>query len=180
MSFDLGIQKRTGNFDDDKYKVFYLSDLKLGEKIVGELHISDLREEEYNGKSIQKFYLIITNHLREIKWVCSINTSVYRNQDVVTIYGARGGRVYGIIDSLMHCLNGTNLNEEKSYTVVFDVFRNNINEKIGLVTVKAVKSFNINAKTPNLEFIKATPLNGNMKTDIDVKGNKEDVNNMYS
>jgi hypothetical protein len=88
---------------------------------------------------------------------------------VVTIYGARGGRVYCIIDSLMHCLNGTILNQEKSYTVMFDVFRDNINEQIGLLTVKAVKSSNINAKIPNLKFIKVTALNQNIKTDTNVK-----------
>ena len=75
--FDLGIQEGTGNFDDDEYTVFYLSDLEPGVEITGDLYISDLREDQYNGKSIQKFYLIVIDHLKEVKWVCSINTSVY-------------------------------------------------------------------------------------------------------
>ena len=111
--FDLGIQEGTGNFDDDEYTVLYLSDLEPGVEITGDLYISDLRAEEYNGKSIQKFYLIVIDHLKEVKWVCSINTSVYENNSVVTVYGARGGRVYGIIDSLAHCLNGTELDQKR-------------------------------------------------------------------
>ena len=74
------------------------------------------------------------------------------------MYGARVGRVYGIIDSLSSCLAGTELNQEKSYTAVFEVFKENINEQLEMVTVRAVKYSNINAKTPNLQFIKAMAL----------------------
>lgn len=152
---DLGIQKGNANYDDEDYKTFYLSELEIGSEITGEVYISDLKTKEFKGNEFQQFYLIIKDHNNKQKWVCSINTSVYKNDDVVTIYGAKGGRVYQLIDSLNHALNGTELGQLDSYSVLFDTFKETVNEKVDKITVKAVQPSNPNAKTPNLNVVKA-------------------------
>lgn len=152
---DLGIQKGSTSFADEDYKTTYLSELEVGNEITGEIYLSELKTQEFRGNEIQQFYLIVTDHDNKQKWVCGINTSVYTNDDVVTIYGAKGGRVYQLIDSLNHALNDTELEQLESYSVVFDTFRETVNEKVDNVTVKAVQPSNPNAKTPNLSVVKA-------------------------
>ena len=152
---DLGIQNGNTSFQDEDYKTAYLSELEIGDEITGEIYLSELKTHEFRGNEIQQFYLIVTDHENKQKWVCGINTSVYTNDDVVTIYGAKGGRVYQIIDSLNHALNGTELEQLESYSVVFDTFRETVNEKVDKVTVKTVQSSNANAKAPNLSIVKA-------------------------
>ncbi len=152
---DLGIQKGSSSYADEDYENFYLSDVEVGSEISGEIYVSELKTKEFKGNEFQQFYLIIKDHENKQKWVCSINTSVYTNDDVVSIYGAKGGRVYQLIDSLSHALNDTELEQLESYSVVFDTFRNTINEKVDEITVKAVQSSNPNAKTPNLSVVKA-------------------------
>ncbi|MEW6655021.1 MAG: hypothetical protein AB1394_16350 [Bacteroidota bacterium] len=152
---DLGIQKGNISFEDEDYETIYLSDVEVGNEITGEIYISELKTKEFKGNEFQQFYLIITDRENKQKWVCGINTSVYTNNDIVSIYGAKGGRVYQLIDSLNHSLNGTELEQLESYSVVFDTFRESINEKVEKVTVKAVQPSNPNAKTPNLSVVKA-------------------------
>ncbi|MGZ7117962.1 MAG: hypothetical protein ACXVHS_11075, partial [Methanobacterium sp.] len=132
--------------------------LEVGSEITGEIYISEIKTQEFRGSEIQQFYLIITDHDNKQKWVCGINTSVYTNDNVVSIYGAKGGRVYQFIDSLNHALNDTELDQLESYSVVFDTFRSTVNEKVDNVTVKTVQSSNPNAKTPNLSVVKATAI----------------------
>jgi hypothetical protein len=155
---DLGIQKGNTSFADGDYKTTYLSELEVGSEITGEIYISEIKTQEFRGSEIQQFYLIITDHENKQKWVCGINTSVYTNDDIVSIYGAKGGRVYQLIDSLNHALNDTELEQLESYSVVFDTFRETVNEKVDKVTVKAVQPSNPNAKTSNISVIKAEPI----------------------
>lgn len=156
---DLGIQKGSKqNYEDEDYYSVFLSDLQPGAEITGEIYISELKTREFKGNEIHEFYLIITDHVEKQKWICGINTSVYEKGGIKTIYGAQGGRVYQIIDSLNHALNGSNLNSEKSYTVVFETFKETINDKVGIVTVETTQSTNTNAKTPNLRIVKAALL----------------------
>ncbi|MGZ7160588.1 MAG: hypothetical protein ACXVHV_03235 [Methanobacterium sp.] len=155
---DLGIQKGSSSFKDEDYTTTYLSELEVGSEITGEIYISEIKTQEFRGSEIQQFYLIITDHDNKQKWVCGINTSVYTNDNVVSIYGAKGGRVYQFIDSLNHALNDTELDQLESYSVVFDTFRSTVNEKVDNVTVKTVQSSNPNAKTPNLSVVKATAI----------------------
>ncbi len=152
---DLGIQKGSTGFVDEDYTTIYLSDLEVGDEITGEVYISELKTKEFKGNEFQHFYLIIKDHKNKQKWVCSINTSVYTNNDVVSIYGAKGGRVYLLIDSLNHALNDTELNQLESYSVVFETFKDTVNGRVEEVTVKAVEPSNPNAKTPNLQITKA-------------------------
>jgi len=152
---DLGIQKGNISFEDEDYETIYLSDVEVGNEITGEIYISELKTKEFKGNEFQQFYLIITDRENKQKWVCGINTSAYTNNDIVSIYGAKGGRVYQLIDSLNHSLNGTELEQLESYSVVFDTFRESINENVEKVTVKAVQPSNPNAKTPNLSVVKA-------------------------
>jgi hypothetical protein len=157
---DLGIQNGNTSYADEDYETIYLSDVEIGNEITGEIYISELKTKEFKGNEFQQFYLIIKDHENKQKWVCSINTSVYTNNDIVSIYGAKGGRVYLLIDSLSHALNGTELDQLESYSVVFDTFRDTINEKVDKVTIKAVQSNNPNAKTPNLSVVKAESIEG--------------------
>ncbi|MDI6724954.1 MAG: hypothetical protein QMD61_09950 [Methanobacterium sp.] len=60
-----------------------------------------------------------------------------------------------MMDSLNHALNNTPLNKENSYSVNFKVFRKNINENVEKVKIKAVQSWNPNAKACNLEVVDA-------------------------
>ncbi|MEN4017277.1 MAG: hypothetical protein PQ975_03325 [Methanobacterium sp.] len=152
---DLGIQKGNISFEDEDYETIYLSDVEVGNEITGEIYISELKTKEFKGNEFQQFYLIITDRENKQKWVCGINTSVYTNDGIVSIYGAKGGRVYQLIDSLSHALNGTELEQLESYSVVFNTFRETINEKVEKVTVKAVQPSNPNAKTPNLSVVEA-------------------------
>ncbi|MEN4006060.1 MAG: hypothetical protein PQ964_01650 [Methanobacteriaceae archaeon] len=152
---DLGIQKGNISFEDEDYETIYLSDLEVGAEITGEIYISELKTKEFKGNEFQQFYLIIIDRENKQKWVCGINPSVYTNDDIVSVYGAKGGRVYQLIDSLNHSLNGTELEQLESYSVVFNTFRESINEKVEKVTVKAVQPSNPNAKTPNLSVVKA-------------------------
>ncbi|MGZ7136343.1 MAG: hypothetical protein ACXVHY_10745 [Methanobacterium sp.] len=155
---DLGIQKGSSSFKDEDYTTTYLSELEVGSEITGEIYISEIKTQEFRGSEIQQFYIIITDHDNKQKWVCGINTSVYTNDNVVSIYGAKGGRVYQFIDSINHALNDTELDQLESYSVVFDTFRSTVNEKVDNVTVKTVQSSNPNAKTPNLSVVKATAI----------------------
>jgi hypothetical protein len=152
---DLGIQKGNISFEDEDYETIYLSDVEVGNEITGEIYISELKTKEFKGNEFQQFYLIITDRENKQKWVCGINTSVYTNDGIVSIYGAKGGRVYQLIDSLSHALNSTELEQLESYSVVFNTFRETINEKVEKVTVKAVQPSNPNAKTPNLSVVEA-------------------------
>ena len=157
---DLGIQKGNTGFADDDYKIIYLSELEVENEITGEIYLSEIKTQDFKGNEINQFYLIITDHENKQKWVCGINTSVYTNDDIVSIYGAKGGRVYQLIDSLSHALNDTELEQLESYSVVFDTFRETINEKVDKITVKAVQPSNPNAKTSNLSVVKAEPIEG--------------------
>ena len=152
---DLGIQSGNANFGDEDYETTYLSELDVDDEITGDVYVSELKTQEFKGNEFQQFYLIITDHKNKKKWVCGINSTVYTNDDIVTIYGAKGGRVYELIDSLNHALNETELGHLESYSVVFDTFRQTINERVESITVKSTKASNPNAKTPNLQIVKA-------------------------
>lgn len=151
---DLGIQNGNANFKDEDYETIYLSQLEPGSQITGEIYLSEIKTKELKGNEIQQFYLIITDHKNKQKWVCGITTSAYTNDEIVSIYGEKGGRVYQLIDSLSHALNDTELEHLESYSVVFDTLRKTVNERVEKVTVKTVQSSNPNAKTPNLSVIK--------------------------
>ncbi|MGF7118031.1 hypothetical protein [Methanobacterium oryzae] len=152
---DLGIQKGNANFGDEDYETKYLSQLEIGSEITGDIYIGELKAKEIKGKEVQEFYIIVSDHKNKQKWICGLITSAYFDDDIAKIYGEKGGRVYELIDSLSHALNGTELNNLESYSVVFDTFRETINERVESVTVKATQASNPNAKTPNLHIVQA-------------------------
>ncbi len=154
---DLGISKGNGNYEDESnYNKKYLNELEIGEEITGIIHIGELKKRQIKNKDVEEFYVILKNKNEKTKWICGLITSAYHDDGVDKIYGEHGGRVYELIDSLSHALNITELNELESYSVVFDTFRETINNKLESVTVKAVQASNPNAKTPNLQIVKAT------------------------
>lgn len=152
---DLGIQNGNANFGDEDYETMYLSQLEIGSKITGDIYVGELKAKEIKGKEVQEFYVIISDHKNKQKWICGLITSAYFDEDIAKIYGEKGGRIYELIDSLSHSLNDTELNHLESYSVVFNTFRETINERVESVTVKAAKASNPNAKTPNIHIVKA-------------------------
>ncbi len=151
---DLGIQKGSANYDDD-YETMYLSQLEPESEITGEIYVGELKSKEIKGKEVQEFYVIITDRENKQKWICGLITSAYFDDDIAKIYGEKGGRIYELIDSLSHALNDTELDQLERYSVVFDTFRETVNNSVKEVTVKAVQASNPNARTPNLKIVKA-------------------------
>lgn len=147
---DLGI-KKSGKERTENYAVKYLNELVPQEEISGEIYVGDIKKREVKKKEINEFYIIITDHDTQVKWICGLITSYYPENG--TIYGERGGRVYSFIDSLNHVVNKSMTNLEDSYSVDFETFRKSINDNISRITVKAVAPSSINAKAANLEVV---------------------------
>ena len=147
---DLGIQK--GSKDkSDEYKTKFLNQLGPGEEITGDIYVGEIKKRLIKKTEIDEFYVIVTDHENKLKWICGLITSYYPKSG--NIYGEKGGRVYSLIDSLNHSINRTPMNMQESYSVNFDTFRKNINENVEKVKIKAVQSWNPNAKACNLEVI---------------------------
>ena len=147
---DLGI--RTGSkYATQDYNTKYLNELTPLEEISGEIYIGDIKKRQIDKKEVDEFYVIITDHETQVKWVCGFITFYYPETGV--IYGEKGGRVYTLIDSLNHIINGDPRNLQDSYSVDFDTFKKAINDNISKVTVKAVPPSNPLAKSVNLEAI---------------------------
>ena len=119
--------------------------------ISGEIYVGDMKKREVKKKEIDEFYVIITDHDTQVKWICGFITSYYPENG--TIYGERGGRVYIFIDSLNHVINKTMTNSQDSYSVDFETFRKSINDNISRITVKAIPPSSPSAKAVNLEVI---------------------------
>ncbi len=146
---DLGLKKKDSNTSD--YETKYLSDLKPGDEIEGEIHIGDIKEIEIKNREVHEFFVILTNHENEEKWICGIVTSYYPQEG--NIYGEKDGRVYTLIDSLNHVFNKTPLNAEDSYSVLFHVFSESTNKNVKKLRVNAVQSWKPGAKSVNLKVM---------------------------
>jgi hypothetical protein len=160
IKLDFGVnQKSEGQeeeYPDKDYDVTFLSEMKEGDEFEGEIHISNIKSHEFKkGQETNQFYVIMTDHDQEQKLVAGLTVSAYQNADKTNIYGAREGRVYEFIDTLMNVINNTKLNERESYSVDFETFKETINEQIEWAQVLAVKSQNPNAKTVNLHVVDA-------------------------
>ena len=147
---DLGI-KKSGKERTENYAIKYLNELVPQEMISGEIYVGDMKKREVKKKEIDEFYVIITDHDTQVKWICGFITSYYPENG--TIYGERGGRVYIFIDSLNHVINKTMTNSQDSYSVDFETFRKSINDNISRITVKAIPPSSPSAKAVNLEVI---------------------------
>lgn len=166
---DLGIQKSSGKYKDDSdYTSKYLNELQINDEITGTIYIGELKKKDIKGKEVDEFYVILDDEKNKQKWLCGLVTSAYFDDGIAKIYGEKGGRIYQLIDSLNHALNKTELNQQESYSAVFDTFRETVNKKVETVTVKAVQASNPNARTPNLCIIKATAKD-DVKSDSEYK-----------
>ena len=148
---DLGLKKSETSTKD--YKTKFLNEIKPGEEIEGEIHIGDIKKRMIKNIEVNEFFVILTNHKIEEKWICGFVASYYPKTG--NIYGEKGGRVYTFIDTLNHVLNNSPRNVEDSYSVIFDVFKENINQQVKQVKVKAVQSWKPGAKSVNLEVTDA-------------------------
>jgi len=147
---DIGIigKEKIGEYDTK-----YLTELIPGEEISGKIYIGEIKKRSFEKSESYEFYVILTDHETERKWVCQLVTSFY--PETGNIYGENGGRVYLFIDTLNHVINKDPLNLQDSYSVNFKIFREAINNNISRVTVKAVSPVNPHAKYVNLAVINA-------------------------
>lgn len=148
---NLGIKKAEKNTEE--YKTKFLNELKPGEEIKGEIHIGEIKKMQIKIKDVEEFFITLTDHEKHEKWICGIVTTYPPENG--NIYGEKNGRIYSLIDSLNHVLNGAPRNVEESYSVKFDTFRNSINHNVSKVKIKAVQSWEPGAKAVNLEIIDA-------------------------
>lgn len=155
--------------ETDKYKTKFLNELKPGEEIEGEIHIGEIKKRQIKNKDVYEFFVIITDHERKEKWICGIVTSYYSKNG--NIYGEKQGRVYSLIDSLNHVINGTIMNIEDSYSVKFETFQNNINKNIENIKIKAVQSWKPGARVVNLEVL-------DVKLSKDPQSDSEKIKNL--
>lgn len=148
---DLGLKKDNKNKKD--YNTKFLSELRAGDEIEGEIHIGEIKKRKIKNKEVNEFFVILTDNKALEKWVCGFITSYYPEKGI--IYGEKEGRVYTLIDSLNHLLNDAPKNDEDSYSVIFHVFKDNINKYVEKVKVRAVQSWKPGAKYVNLEVMEA-------------------------
>ncbi len=167
---DLGIQKGSKNRTEE-YATKFLNQLEPGDEITGEIYIGEMKKRLIKKAEVDEFYIIVTDHENEQKWICGLISSYYTESG--NIYGEKGGRVYSLIDSINHALNNTPLNSKESYSVNFEIFRKNINENVKNVTIKAVQSWNPSAKACNLEVV-------NAETEVSETSSIEDLANKNS
>lgn len=147
---DIGIVNRRKGQD---YQTKFLNELVPGEEISGEIYLGEIKKRSIEKSESYEFFVILTNDEDKKKWVCNLVTSYY--PETGNIYGERGGRVYTFIDTLNHVINKEPLNQQESYSVNFNTFRQAINDKITKATVKAVQPVNPHAKYVNLEVVDA-------------------------
>ena len=132
---DLGIRDKVST---ENYEIKYLNELVPGEEISGEIYIGEMKKREVQKKEVDEFYVIITDHETQLKWICGFTPSYYPENG--TIYGEKGGRLYTFIDSLSHILYRSPKDSKDSYSAIFEIFRNSINNNISRITVKAIPS----------------------------------------
>jgi hypothetical protein len=146
---DFGIKK--GKDRTENYEIKYLNELIPQEEISGEIYIGDIKSREIQKKEVNEFYVIITDHETELKWICGFIPSYYPETGI--IYGEKSGRFYNFIDSLNHIVNDTERDYKDSYSVDFETFRNSVNNNISKVTVKAILPKKPLSKAVNLEVV---------------------------
>jgi len=159
---------------NDNYKAKFLNELEPGEEIEGEIHIGEIKKRHIKNQDVYEFFIIITDSKKKEKWICGIVTSFYAENG--NIYGEKEGRVYSLIDSLNHVINGTLRNIEESYSVKFETFRKNINKNVENIKIKAVQSWKPGAKEVNLEVLEVKLLKDSQSESERIKSLAE-VNN---
>ncbi|MGZ7120010.1 MAG: hypothetical protein ACXVH2_09880, partial [Methanobacterium sp.] len=70
---DLGSKKDDGNPKD--YETKFLSELKPGDEIEGEIHIGDIKKRKIKNKDVNEFFVILTDQNNKKKWICGFVTS---------------------------------------------------------------------------------------------------------
>jgi hypothetical protein len=147
---DLGI---VGKDKTEDYKTKFLNELTPGEELSGEIYIGELKSTKIEGKEVYEFYITITGHQNQEKWVCGFITSYYPEKG--TVYDEKGGKIYNFIDSLNHIVNNTPRDVQANYSLDFKKFRKAVNANIFVVTVKTTPPVNPHEKSVNLEVVSA-------------------------
>lgn len=138
---DFGAGAQGGDFEDtEDFEVYYRSDLEPGDTFKGEIFMSELKKSEAEATHGKPFFnIVITNHEQEEKWVVTYWSP---NEDAMAkgnYYGKKGGAHYMLIDGILACLFGTDRNEAKYHSVIFEKFREGINNKIVSVEAEMVE-----------------------------------------
>jgi hypothetical protein len=139
--------------ETEDYSTKLLSELAPGDEITGELLIGEFKTLPMDNREIAEFYIIISDHKNDQKWVVEFSTPYF--PETGNIYGEKGGVFYSFIDSLNHVVNGTPRNWQDNYSVNFHQFRKTVNNHLTMITLKAVPPVNPSAKSVNLEIINA-------------------------
>lgn len=147
---DLGI---VGKDKTEDYQTKFLNELVPGEELSGEIYVVEIKNTQIEEKEVYEFYIVITDHENQEKWVCGFITSYHPENGM--FYDEKGGKVYNLVDSLNHVINNTPRDVQSNYHVNFNKFRKAVNGNIFLVTVKATPPADPNEKSVNLEVVGA-------------------------
>jgi hypothetical protein len=146
---DLGI---IGKDKTEDYGTKSLDELVAGEEISGEIYIEEIKSVHMVKNGFGEFYVLITDHDNQKKWVCEFVTPYHPETGIVN--AEKGDRTYNLIDSLNHVINDTPRDLQESYSVDFNHFRKTVNSSIFFVTVKAISPVNSD-ESVNLEVTSA-------------------------
>jgi hypothetical protein len=145
----------------EDYRTKLLNELVPGDEITGEIIIGDFKTLPMDKREVAEFYIIISDHENNEKWVAEITTPYFPETD--NIYAEKDGLFYGFIDSLNHVVNGTPRNWQENYSVNFHQLRKTVNRYLTLITVKAVQPVDPDVKNVNLQIIEADYKTGEKK-----------------
>lgn len=136
---DFGVRSGSGNYNEgeEDYEVSYLSDLEEGDALEGEVYMSKIQDSEKTGDPF--FNLIITNHDLEEKWVITFWKPKMVEEETV-MYAKKPYRNYQLIDSILCAMFDKERESAPYHSVVFETFRDAVNNKILSVKAEVVKS----------------------------------------
>ncbi len=149
-------EARDSYVDTKDFESYSLNELVPGDKIIGEIYITDFRISKESGE--EYFTVLITNYKKELKWAITFYPTLYYNEDGndPKIYGKKGGRLYIFLDTFMSIVMKEDVNKKPYRSYYFEQFRETVNRVVTKVEVEAIKSKHENAKSPNVRFLRVT------------------------
>lgn len=147
---DFGVRSGSKDYEDEEnYEVSYLSDLESGDVLEGEIYMSKIQDSEKTGDPF--FNIIITNHDLEEKWVITF-WKPKMVEDGTVMYAKKPYRNYQLIDSMLCAMFGKEREAAPYQSVVFDKFRDAINNMVLNVKAEIVDSQHALSKKGDLVF----------------------------
>lgn len=141
---NLGVNK--GNKKEtDEYETYFNGDIEIGQKMKGEVYITEKTMHEESGKP--KFSVIINDHDLEETYVLTYFGASFFEEDTV-LYGKQGSKVYNLLDPIISQIYDQEPDVEKYRSVEFETFRDAINQKVQSIEVEALEPTHALAKNP--------------------------------